>query len=280
MTTFSSFLYSFPKELEEVVVALVGAAGTLGLQHLESPCQEIGLIEAYFPEGEAPPTSLPPAVKLVHRRSLEEEDWLESYRRQAQPLDVGKGFRIDPREPNLPDEAPDSPPSERFLIHVPARQAFGTGSHETTRLALELLERTQVTGQRVLDVGTGSGILSLAALALGARRVVGFDIDLPSVLLAGQYRRLNTWAPDYFAGNLSALAGGSLFDIAVVNILPERILDQVPLLAACLAERCEVILSGILESRGEEVLPVYEAFGFEVREQRQEGEWVAFRCRR
>ncbi|MCH9646889.1 MAG: 50S ribosomal protein L11 methyltransferase [Deltaproteobacteria bacterium] len=280
MTTFPVFLYSFPKELEEVVVALLGASGVLGLQHLEAPSPEIGLIEAYFPEGESPTFPLPPTVKLVHRRSVVDQDWLESYRRQAQPLNIGDRFRIDPREPEPPGEASGPPPNGRFLIHVPARQAFGTGSHESTRLALELLERSQVSGKRVLDVGAGSGILSFAALALGASRVVGFDIDLPSAFLARQYCRLNAWAPDYFAGDLKALAVGPHFDLALVNILPERILDQIPLLEACLAERCEVILSGILESRGEEVLSAYAPLGFEIQEQRQEGDWVAFRCRR
>ncbi len=277
-------LYRLPLELEEPVSALLWAAGSQGLHQVgdaRDPAPTgLLLLEAYFEAGTPEPPFLPPAVELVQEDLLEPQDWLERYRLQARPLAIGERLLVDPRDPGYGEVAPAGEAGSRLVIHVPARQAFGTGSHESTRLALELLETMVLAGRRVLDVGAGSGILSFAALALGAHRVVGLDIDLPSALLAGQYRRLNPSSPDFFACGLGTLAPTPHFDVALLNILPERILPEVPNLAPRLAERAEVVLSGILIECKDEVLDAYEPLGFELQEQRQEGDWIAMRCRR
>ncbi|MCB1034631.1 MAG: 50S ribosomal protein L11 methyltransferase [Acidobacteria bacterium] len=269
--------YRFSAEVEEAAVALLWLEGCEGLEELGSD-GAFSTVEAYFPAemGEPPRPSLA-GVELLECRRLEEMDWLEEYRRHAQPLAVGRSFLVDPREPEEPEV--EAEPGRRVL-RIPARQAFGTGSHESTRLILELLEEVPLTGSRVLDVGSGSGILSFAALALGARSVAGFDLDPVSAFLAGQYRRLNDLHPSFFAGRLDALEASAVFDLLLINILPERILPEVHRLPPMLRPSGEILLSGILLELAEEVLEAWRKWGFGVVDRRVEGDWVAYRCRR
>ncbi len=268
--------YRLPADLEEVVVALLWGEGCQGVEELGIE-EGLSTLEAYFPEGQG--TYLPPVpgVELLERRDLVEQDWLETYRRLAQPIEVGRHFVIDPREP---DEPVLEPVPHRRTLRLPARQAFGTGSHESTRLILELMEEAPLKGARVLDVGSGSGILSFAALVLGARTVQGFDFDLPSAFLSGQYRSLNGLFPSFFAGRLDALSADAGFEILLVNILPERILPQAHQLPAMLREDGEILLSGILRTRGSEVLAAMAELGFRPIAERTAGDWIAYRCRR
>src|SRR5262249_18536591 len=108
-----------------------------------------------------------------------EEDPLAVFRAASRPFPVGKRFWLDPGEP--PHAA--APPG-RIALLLPASTAFGTGGHESTRLALESLEEQPIAGAEVLDVGTGSGVLALAAAALGSRRAVGLDTDAEAVFVA------------------------------------------------------------------------------------------------
>jgi len=111
-------------------------------------------------------------------------------------------------------------PAGRRLLRLPARAAFGTGSHESTSLALELLEDADLQGRRVLDVGTGTGVLAFAALAFGAASVTGFDVDPASPFHARDNSALNGLHPRLFAGRLAALREKPLFDLALVQRRP------------------------------------------------------------
>ena len=268
--------YRVPAELEEAAVALLWGEGCEGVQELGVEAGR-STFEAYFPAGLEAPVPRLAGIELLGCRDLVEGDWLETYRLHARPLEIGRRLLIDPREP---DEPGVEVPRGRIVLRLPARQAFGTGSHESTRLILELLEEVPLAEARVLDVGSGSGILSFAALALGAGKVVGLDPDLPSAFLSGQYRRLNGSEPAFFAGRLSDLEAPRGFDFLLVNILPERILPEARLLPPLLADGGEILLSGILHRRGEEVLGAMQGLGFRPVARRREGDWVAFRCRR
>ncbi len=281
--------YRLSRDLEDVVAGLLWAAGCQGLHELGDGVVREPFVEtedltlaAYFAAGEEV-TELElqvremPGVSFLGAEVVEERDWLETYRRLTRPLAIGRCFLVDPREPDEP--AADNPEG-RVLLRLPARQAFGTGSHESTRLILELMEAVPLAGRRVLDVGTGSGILSFAALALGARFAAGFDLDLPSALQAGQNRGLNPGGPSFFAGRLEALGGEARFDAALVNVLPERILPQFPLLPPLLAADGDLLLSGMLAERLPEVLETVGAWGFTPRAEVREGEWVAWQLRR
>lgn len=146
----------------------------------------------------------------------------------------------------------------------------------------ERLERfVQPTGdERVLDVGTGTGILAFAALLLGAAEVVAFDVDPAAPFNAMVNRRLNDLHPRLYVGTSAALKDGVRFDLALINVIPEEIGPEMPGLVERLSPEGEAILSGILAEKGDEVLAAVGRLGLVERERRTAGEWVAFRVAR
>ncbi len=201
-------------------------------------------------------------------------DWLAVWRESARPVPVGRRFLLDPRE----IDASAADPGGRILLRLPARAAFGIGSHESTRLVLEMMEGMDFTGRQVLDVGTGTGVLAFAALALGARRAVALDVDLVAPLLASQNAALNCLRPSFYAGGLEALAAPGGFDVALVNVIPEEIRDRLVALRALLAPGGAAVFSGILRERGASALKAIRRAGFVRRLSRRAGEWVAYLC--
>ncbi|MFL6203442.1 MAG: 50S ribosomal protein L11 methyltransferase [Thermoanaerobaculia bacterium] len=262
--------YHLPAELEEVVLADLWAAGTLGVQSTLAN-GEISL-EAWFPEGANPELPARPGVVAGPLEPVPDTDWLAGYRELAQPFPVGRTLFVDPREP---EEASPEIPDGRRLLRLPARTAFGIGSHESTSLAVEMLEDADLQGRRVLDVGTGTGILAFASLLLGAAEVVAFDIDPASPFNALVNRRLNRLHPRLFVG--PSLALKTLFDLELINVIPEEIGPEMPGLVRLLRPGGEAILSGILAERGDEILAGVRSLGLVERERRVAGEWIAFR---
>ncbi len=268
--------YHAPAELEDIVLADLWEAGTLGVQSVAGPEGEVRL-EAWFPEGaevELPPR---PGVRPGIEDTVADLDWLAGYRALATPFPVGRTLFVDPREP---EEEDSEVPAGRRLLRLPARTAFGIGSHESTSLAVDLLEDLDLRGRRVLDVGTGTGILAFASLLLGAAEAVAFDIDPASPFNARVNRRLNRLHPRLFVGTSAALHPGAAFDLELINIIPEEIGPEMPGLVARLRPDGEAILSGILEEKGEEVLAGVAGLGLVERGRRTAGEWVAFRVGR
>jgi len=271
-------VYLLPEELEEVAAAELWAAGTVGLEVKDGEDGRVR-VEAYFP-GEGPgvdPLAGWPEVERVAAETVEERDWLAEYRARARPFPLGRRFWVDPGEP---EGAPPEAPEGRWPLRLPARTAFGTGGHESTRLAVELLEDAPVAGRSVLDVGTGTGVLAFAALRLGARSAVAFDVDPAAALQARAASALNGLRPRLFTGEIAALAAGPRFDLALVNVIPELILPSLGEIAARVGGGPgggELILSGILEERGPLVLERAGGLGFAERARRTAGEWVAFR---
>lgn len=203
----------------------------------------------------------------------EERDWIGEWNASAGPIEVGELFVVDPREPEAAPE-PFAIPGRRTL-RLPARTAFGIGSHESTRLAVELLEKTDPTGKRVLDVGTGSGILAFAALALGAREVVALDLDPVAALLLPQMQRLNGIRFPAFAGTVAALAPSARFDLALVNVIPSEVEEDLIPLKKRLEPGARAIFSGLLEEQRKEALSRLSTLGFVPLTDSVEGSWVA-----
>src|SRR3954466_6319202 len=216
-------IYALPPDLEDSAVALLWMAGTLGVQSRTEADGRLRL-EACFPLATEPLEMLP-GVELETEETVADADWFATWRERARPFPVGRSLYLDPREP---EDAPMEVPEGRRLLRLPARAAFGTGSHESTALALELLEDAGLHGRRVLDVGTGTGVLAFAALAFGAASVTGFDLDPAAPFHARDNSALNHLYPRLFAGRLAALRGRPHFDLALVNVVPEQILPEMP----------------------------------------------------
>jgi ribosomal protein L11 methyltransferase len=235
-------------------------------------------VEAYFDSPEERDAALA-ALSGIDGLALstaerDRVDWLDLYQQSLEPLEIGERFVVAPDPSLLP------PDSGRLQLVIPQEQAFGTGSHETTSLCLELLEPIVEKGHRGLDVGAGSGILALAMLRLGAAKAIAFDNDPDAFGALRDNRLRNGIAPErlpLFIGSIEALRGGT-FDVVTMNIIPEVILpllpDVVPHVAGAL------ILSGILTIRAAEVVDHARRAGLHLVAEKTRGEWWAGVLRR
>lgn len=276
------YFYRVAAEAEDDAVFELHERGSEGVQVKALPGGEV-LLEAYF-------SAVPAVVELAGavfegREAVIQEDWFATWRSLAQPFAVGRSLWFDPREPDEGKKAEElgtegEGRGGRTVFRIPARAAFGTGSHESTRLALELLEETETRGKRVVDVGTGTGILALVALARGARSAEAFDVDVAAPFHARVNAVLNPTAapPRLFSGTLDALAAPGRYDLALVNIIPEVFIPELPKLRPLLAPGAEAIFSGILAVKAGEVTAALRESGFEPIVERREGEWIAFRA--
>ena len=269
--------FDIAPEAEEALAARLWELGTLGLELGEGAGGRLR-VEAWFrdppPPGlEAAADRLAPVASTV----VEEADWMAAYRRQARPIRLGARLVVDPRDRATPPAA-GAEPGRRWL-HLPARRAFGTGSHASTRLVVDLLEELSLVGRSVLDLGTGSGVLAFAALAGGARRVIGLDKDPVAALIAGQNRAPNGLWPALAAGAVDCLRQAPIFDLALVNILPRRVLGDLAAVAAVLRPGGEAIFSGLLEGDRETYATRLGELGLRPRTWRREGDWLAVSAR-
>ncbi|MEO8348186.1 MAG: 50S ribosomal protein L11 methyltransferase [Acidobacteriota bacterium] len=200
---------------------------------------------------------------------LPEPDPLEAYRAASRPFPIGSRFWIDPGPAS---EA--QPPPGRIALRVPASRAFGTGAHESTKLAILALEEEPLDGRLLLDVGTGSGILALAAAALGARCAVGVDSDSQAVFVARENLRLH---PFGLRVVLAAAAPASLtgaFSPVVANLLPEELLPMRASVFALVGPRGRLIVSGIPSEREAHVLTKLRAPRWSLAGCRRENGWT------
>lgn len=265
--------YRVPEGVVEEVGAELWAAGMLGLEQFE--LDGAVRLEAYFEREPSPGLLAGGAwrergVRALGEEWLEERDWLARYRAESRPFDLAKRFRVDPGEPELRPVCRDG----RMLLRLPARRAFGVGSHASTELAVEALEELQRRPDRVLDVGTGTGILSFAALALGARCAMAFDRELESTLVAHENRRLNDAWPALFAGGIDALDGRARFDLILLNVLPGRIDCELPAVVSLLEAAGTMIVSGLLEDERPGLEARYESLGLRVARRSRKEEWA------
>jgi ribosomal protein L11 methyltransferase len=209
-----------------------------------------------------------PSVELFDA-DRERVDWLEHYQQSLEPILIGEEFLVTPDASLIP------PGNERHTLIIPQEQAFGTGSHETTALCIELLTALGVRDLRGLDIGSGSGILALAMLRLGARKVIAFDNDPDAYGALRDNRMRNDVAPadlPLFIGSVEALRGG-LFDVVTMNIIPEVILPLLPDVVPHVGRT--LILSGILLVKRDDVVRACASHGLTLAGERARGEWWA-----
>jgi len=211
-----------------------------------------------------------PTYRLIH-----DQDWMSAWKKQYRPLKVGKKLAILPAwaENTFPDRIP---------IRINPGMAFGTGTHPTTQLCLEMMESKVQPGQNIFDIGCGSGILSAAAIKLGADRVYGVDISAAAIASSAENADLNQVREkiELFKGSVSEIIRGCFgitqAPLVITNILASVILR---LFNDGLAELVEpggfLILSGILMPQISEVSSKAEAFGLQLIEQLEIDDWAA-----
>jgi ribosomal protein L11 methyltransferase len=224
-------------------------------------------------------------------RKLRGEDWAEAWKEQYHLLRMGQRTVIVPGwEEYIPAPA-------EIVIRLEPGMAFGTGLHPTTRLCLEALERHLAPRCTVLDVGTGSGVLAIAAAKQGARSVLALDAD-PAAVTVARENVASNGVSDIVTVQHGSLPGGDAvpwhfvidgvldlldigtFDLILVNILARVIIGMAPALAARLASQGQLVASGLIESQEQEVVEALRTQGLAVIERIGDKDWVALVARR
>lgn len=205
-----------------------------------------------------------------------EDDWANNWKKYFKPLPVGGKLIISPTwEPATETDG-------RAVLSIDPGMAFGTGGHDTTRLVLETLERYITPDATVLDVGCGSGILSIAALLLGAQTAFGVDIDPLAVRTAVENGALNGFAPPRYTmiqGDLATAVTGR-YSVVVANIVADAIILLSKDASRFMAEDGVYIVSGIIDTREQDVLTALDACGLTVTERMESGGWLCLVCKR
>ena len=203
------------------------------------------------------------------------EDWVNNWKQYFHPMPIGKKLLI---RPTWEDEYD---PQGRTVLHIEPGLAFGTGSHPTTKLCLETLENYISENSTVLDIGCGSGILSIASLLLGAKSAFGVDIDKLAVKTAPKNAKENGFEPPVFKavnGNLSDKVTGK-YNVIVANIVADIIMDFNKEVGHFLDKDGVYITGGIIDSRKDEVIYSFEQNGFKIIENFEEKGWNVFVCK-
>lgn len=239
-------------------------------------------IQASFAELKGMNIGLDLGSLRVVLRQADEEDWANNWKVYYKPLTIGERLLVCP-------SWEQADPAGRVLLSLDPGMAFGTGGHQTTRMCLEYLDTRIRGGEEMLDLGCGSGILSIAALLLGASHATGVDIDPMAEKIAGENAALNAIGPDRY----TVLAGDVLTDAALVSRLAEKKYDVIaanivadviialcPLASRLLAEKGCFIVSGIISERLDEILDALAANGFRVLDVRAGEDWRAILAER
>jgi ribosomal protein L11 methyltransferase len=269
-------------ESEEAVTHLLLNAGCGGVAVSEEG--EARQVTAYLPADEdsadrlrqvAAALTLLPTLGVADigepvLTEIDEQDWANSWKAYFKPLRIGRNLIVSP-----PWETPTLKSTD-LLITIDPGMAFGTGTHATTQLCLILLEEYIRPGVDVADIGTGSGILSIASAKLGASRIVAVDNDPLAVRIAAENCVINS--TDVVVGN--AFPTESQFDIVVANIIADTLIALAEDLASITKEQGLLIVSGVIDDRQDDVRIFVEASGFTSLETRTQGEWVALVFRR
>lgn len=212
----------------------------------------------------------------VDTSKCKNEDWENNWKDYFKPIKIGEKLLIQPDwlEPDNDDD--------RAVLRIEPGLAFGSGTHETTRLCLETLEKYIKDGVEVLDLGCGSGILTVASLLLGAKRAVGVDIDKLAVKTAienAERNGLDKASYSFVNGNLTDKVSGK-FDVIVANIVADVIILFTKDVASYLKDGGVFIASGIVDVRESDVLAAFDEHGFDIVERHELHNWLCFEVKK
>jgi len=242
--------------------------------------QEEGMIRLYWPSAQWSPGALAALKQTLVRLGdagasimvdrLPARDWNGQWARSVKPIRIGRRIVIRPSWARA-----DPAPGDIELILDP-KQAFGTGHHATTALLLEWLEELIRGGERVLDVGTGSGILAMAALRLGAKTATGIDNDPVAIECAREYAEVNRFGSELElrVKTLEAIAPGPV-DLVLANLDCNTLLASARLFEPYLKRGARVLVSGILPDDRSEIASAFEAVGGMVADSKERDGWLA-----
>lgn len=255
-------------------------------EHILDAMPEDVLVKAYFEEGASTPETLAfvraRLSELSHmdlgfdlgsleftRETVHEQDWAENWKRYYKPFRAGERIVVKP------SWEPYEPFPEDLVIEMDPGMAFGTGTHETTYMCLQMLERYVRPGSVCIDVGTGTGILAIAAAKLGARDVLAIDLDEQAVAVAKENIRKNGMEQVVHAqaGDLLKDSVGKA-DVIVANIIADVICALCGPAKAHICPGGAFICSGIIREREEDVLRALRQAGYAVDCRIARGEWV------
>ena len=206
------------------------------------------------------------AVHSIEFRVVEEEDWLATWKKHWQPTEVGR-FIIAP--PWTPARDTD----DKFVIKLEPSMAFGTGTHETTQLCLEALGKIITAGMSVIDVGTGTGVLAIAAAKLGCKHIRAYDVDAASVNIAEQNAEANGVIDsiNFYEGSIDESVENA--DLILANLT----LDVITPMLGLLIEKADIwlLLSGILATQREQIETELKKFEIGDLKFQTKGEWIS-----
>ena len=277
---YHQFLITLPDSVREIVVDRLMALGSLGV------IEGDGEMTAYFPDSSSPGSIIQeleisqellsqaghPFVLKIEHTVLADADWNESWKKSFRPVDVGTRFTILP-----PWEHPSG---DRIPLIIDPGMAFGTGHHETTRSCLVLMERyaDSVGKSRFLDVGTGTGLLAIAARTLGFQMVIGIDTDPLAIDAAHKNIELNqSEGIELRKGDIGSASG--TYDMIAANLISSTLVQISGDIAARLAPGGIVIMAGILKGQDDEVAAAAEKAGLRRVERLLDGKWVTLAFR-
>ncbi len=204
-------------------------------------------------------------------KEIQEENWNETWEKSIQPIEVGNKITIKPSWANYENT------SGRIVIQIDPKMSFGTGYHETTRLTLQLLEKYIKKEDILLDVGTGTGILAIAAIKLGGSRAIGIDNDEWSIYNAKENVAANNLS-DFIEITDSALASlpETQYDLLTANIMLNTILVMLPDIVKRTKSGGVILCSGLLLIDDEPFSSGIAKYNLKIKEKLTEGEWLAF----
>ena len=201
-----------------------------------------------------------------------EEDWANSWKAYYKPIEIGEKIVIVPAWEKY------NAPEGKLVVRMDPGMAFGTGSHETTRLVIGLLEKYIKEGQRVLDVGCGSGILAICAAKLGAGECRAYDIDPVAVKVARENVK-DSGLTNVICDTSDLLRGvdktGGTYDVICANIVADIIIRMTPDVGELMGDNSVILASGIICERADDVISCFEAHGLKIVERAEENGWCA-----
>jgi ribosomal protein L11 methyltransferase len=270
---------SIPSEYQEIFISELMDLDFEGFEQYDD------YILAYIPSSRFNDFSRETIEKLVASQPVEcyfngekiyePQNWNENWEKTIEPIEVGRFF-IRPTWKSI------ETPQDLILLEIDPKMAFGTGYHETTRCMLRMLPSVVVDNCSVLDVGTGTGVLAIAALKLGAGSAFGFDVDEWSYDNAMENALLNGVSDRFEVkeGSFDTVPGGNTYDLVLANVNRNMLLGTSAQITSLVSNGGTLVLSGLLDVDEEIILMNYDYSRLTLVDRIQENEWICLRFKK